>query len=99
MMTNQQSNIANAPLRAKPEVIKMWAGRTKCWMCKHRFEKPVILPVEIPTPGKLQPNYNTEVLFHLQGTHGVPPEAVTKMIFNSIYCIENTMQSVYGEKL
>lgn len=86
-------------LKANPDVIKMWSERTKCWMCKHRFEKPVILPVEKVEHGKLRPNFNVEVLWHLQDTHGIPPEGVIKMIINSIYGIENTMQSVYGETL
>ena len=86
-------------LRANPYMIKMWSERTKCWQCKHKFKQPVILPVKKPERGKLQPNHNPEVLFHLQDTHGIPQEAITRMIFNSIYGIENTMQSVYGERL
>lgn len=83
-------------MKANPAMIKMWSERTKCWMCKHRFDKPVLLPTEHPEHGKLQPNYNVEVLFHLQDTHGIPHDAVPRMILNSIYGIENTMANVYG---
>lgn len=80
-------------------MIRVWSERTKCWMCKHRFEKPVLLPVKKPERGKYEPNYNGEVLFHLEDTHGIPHDAVIRMVFNSIYGIENTMQSVYGESI
>lgn len=83
-------------LKANPELLKMWATRDKCWMCKHKFAKPVILPVEKIEHGKFQPNYNVDVLFHMHDTHGIPREAVPRMIFNSIYGIDNTLQSVYG---
>lgn len=86
-------------LKANREMIEIFATRTKCWMCKHKFEKPLILPVKTPEHGKYQPNYNFEVLFHLQGTHGIPKEAVIRMVSNSIYDVKNTMQSVYGETL
>lgn len=89
----------NDMLTANPSMIKMWSERTKCWMCKHRFDEPVILAVDKPERGKFQPHYNAKVAFHMQDTHGIPHEAVCKMILNSIYSIENTMQSVYGEKL
>ncbi len=83
---------------ANPVMIKMFAERTKCWMCKHKFSKPVILPVENPHRGKFQPNINGEVLFHIEDTHGVPHDAVTRMVINSVYGIENTLESVYGER-
>ena len=38
-------------LIANPEMIKLLANRNKCWMCKHKFEKPVILPVEKASAG------------------------------------------------
>jgi len=79
---------SNTKLRANPEVINMWATCTKCWMCRHRFGKPVILPVEKPGQGKLQPNYNAEVLVHLYDTHAINPETVVDWVFGSIYGLE-----------
>lgn len=72
-------------MKAKPEIIKMWAQRNKCWMCKHRFEEPVILPVKNPKRGKFQPNYNPHVLWHMYDTHGLPPDTVMEWIMGSIY--------------
>lgn len=86
-------------MTANPLILQMWAQRTKCWSCKRRFDKPVLLPVKNPKRGEYQPNYNTEFLFHIKETHGIWPEAVQKMIFNSIYGIESTMQNVFGETL
>jgi hypothetical protein len=83
-------------VHADPNVIKLWSTRTKCWMCKHRFSKPLLLPVQLPQRGVLQPHFNVEILFHVNDTHGIPPEAVVKMVSNSVYGIENTLQSVYG---
>lgn len=77
-------------MKANPQMIKLWSERNKCWMCKHRFKQPVILPVKQIKPGKLQPNYNTEVLFHLHDTHGQDPETVMDWIFGSIYNLELT---------
>lgn len=77
-------------MKANTEVIKMWATRNRCFMCKHKFEQPFILPVENPQRGKFQPNYNTEILFHLYDTHGLSPDIVRDWIFGSIYSIERT---------
>lgn len=77
-------------MKAKPEMIKMWSERNKCWMCKHKFSKPVILPVDKPTKGKFQPHYNAEVMWHMYDTHGLPPEIVTEWIFGSIYGLKLT---------
>lgn len=85
------------PLKANSKMIDMWAKRDKCWMCKHRFGKPVILPTDKPVRGKLQPHYNASVLFHLYDTHGMDPEVVTEWIFGSVYGLELTEVGVkYG---
>lgn len=84
-------------LIANPALIKMWASRNKCWMCKHRFKKPVVLPVEKPKRGVLQPNINSEVSYHMVDTHGMPtPDYVHNYVFNSIYGVKNTMSNLYG---
>lgn len=80
-------NLTNT-LTANPDVIKKWASRDKCWMCKHRFKAPVILPVKVQKPGVYQPNFNPEVLFHLSDTHGLPPETVVAWIKGSVYGLE-----------
>lgn len=77
-------------LKARPEMIQMWSTRDKCWMCKHKFNKPVILPVDKPVRGKLQPNYNVEVFFHLYDTHGIPNDTARDWVFGSIYGLELT---------
>lgn len=78
------------PVSANPEMIKKWATRNKCWMCKHRFDKPVLLPVENPERGKFQPNFNAEILFHVFDTHGIPDDIVREWIIGSIYGMELT---------
>lgn len=87
---------ATTKLIANPDMIKIWVNRTKCWQCKHKFDEPVLLPVKNPERGKLQPNINAKVLYHMKDTHGVPVEGICTMIFNTIYGIENTMQSAFG---
>lgn len=77
-------------MKANPEMIKMWSERNKCWMCKHRFDKAVILPVDKPIRGEYQPNYNAEFLFHLYDTHGLDPQTIRDWIFASIYGLELT---------
>lgn len=79
-MSNRQT-----PHKANPEVIMMWSKRTKCWMCKHRFDKPVILPVDKPERDKFQPNINADVLWHMSDTHGLPPDIVREWIIGSVY--------------
>lgn len=75
---------------ANPSAIEMWSQRTKCWMCKHKFDEPVLIPVDKPIKGKLQPNINAEVLFHLYDTHGLDPEVVRQWIIGSVYNLELT---------
>lgn len=87
-MTHPQPD---STFQANPVIVKMWSERTKCLMCKHRFEKPFILPVEKPERGKFQPNINVEVLFHLQDTHGLPHETVRSWINGSVYGDELTL--------
>lgn len=77
-------------MTANPDMITVWATRNKCWMCKHRFTEPVILPVKSPKPGKFQPNFNVNVLFHLFDTHGIPNDIVRDWITGSIYGQELT---------
>lgn len=71
--------------RANPIMIQKWAKRDKCWMCKHRFSKPVLLPVLKAERGKLQPNINAGGLFHLYDTHGLDPHVVREWLVGSIY--------------
>ena len=77
-------------VKANPDIIKMWAQRDRCWMCKHRFKKPVILPVHKPECGKLQPHYNAEIFWHLWDTHGIPDEIAIGWVFGSVYGLELT---------
>lgn len=72
-------------LTARPEVLMLWSSRTKCVQCKHRFDKPFILPVAQPVAGKFQPNFNTDVLFHMQDTHGIPADVFAEWLTGSIY--------------
>lgn len=66
-------------------------------MCKHRFDKPVLLPVSKPTPGRLNPNVNVDVAIHMIDTHGMPTrDYVHNYVFNSIYGIPHTFQNMYG---
>lgn len=83
---------------ANPEVIELFATRNKCWMCKHRFEKPVLLPVEKPERDKFQPNVNMEILFHLSDTHGLPPETVREWIIGKVYGMEINEMGIKGLK-
>lgn len=71
-----------------------WNERTQCWMCKHRFDAPYVLPVENPEPGRFQPRFNGDALFHMQDTHGLTPDLVTSMIVNSIYELPLTIAAV-----
>jgi hypothetical protein len=72
-------------------VLRKWSNRDKCWMCKHRFEITVLLPVDKIQPGRLQPNISTEVLFHMKDTHGLPPRIVTVWLIGAIYNMELTL--------
>ena len=78
-------------MKANPNMIKMWSERTKCFMCKHKFDKPVILPVEKPERGKFQPNFNIEYIWHLSDTHGIPDDISRRWIIASIYGLERTL--------
>lgn len=80
--------------KARPAILKMWSERSKCWMCKHKFAQPVTLSVEKPERGKFQPNINSEVLWHLYDTHGLPPEIVGEWIIASVYGMEKTEMGV-----
>lgn len=75
-------------MTANPTMIQIWATRDKCWSCKHRFEKLVILPVKKIKPGIFQPNINVEVLVHVYDTHGIPPDILRNWIIGSIYDLE-----------
>ena len=75
---------------ADPKVIKEFATRTKCLMCKHKFDKPVILPVDSPVHGKFQPNFNVDVAWHIQDTHGIDHATFRHWIVASIYGDELT---------
>lgn len=81
---------------ANPDMIELFAKRDRCWMCKHKFERPVILPVDKPERGKFQPNINTEVLWHLKDTHGQVPEVVRSWILGSVYGQELTLTGAKG---
>lgn len=82
--------------KANPNMIKMWSERTKCWMCRHRFTEPVVLPVKQPQRGKFQPNISAEVLFHMSDTHGLPPETVRQWIIGSVYSMELSLFGIKG---
>lgn len=66
-------------------VLLTLAERTKCWMCKRAFDRPVLLPVETDDRGQFRPNVNPTVLFHLSDTHGVPADTVYEWIVGSVY--------------
>lgn len=72
-------------MKANPEMIKMWASRTKCLYCKHRFSEPLILPVKKPKRDKLQPHFSAEWLLHIFDTHGYPITNFCGWVFDSIY--------------
>lgn len=71
--------------QAKPEILTMLTTRTKCFSCKHRFDKPYILPVDNPKPDRFQPNINVETLVHHKETHGIPPDIQIKWIIGMVY--------------
>lgn len=75
-------------MTANAEVIRMWATRDKCLMCKHKFDKSFILPVDKPVRGEFQPNFNVEAIFHLSDTHGIPHDISRRWITGSIYGLE-----------
>lgn len=85
-------------LKANPSMILMWAKRDKCWQCKHKFEKPVILPIdkEKQRAGILQPNINPEVLWHVQETHGIPAPTTQDWILGSVYGMELNEVGIKG---
>jgi hypothetical protein len=86
-------------LKANPDVLKAWSERTKCWMCKHKFNQPAVLPVKRLQRGASQPNINVGWAVHMMDTHGMPTrDYVHNYIFNSIYGIENTMSNLYGSE-
>lgn len=86
-------------MQAQPEMIQMFATRTKCHMCRHKFEKPYILPVEKIEAGKFQPNFNAEVSLHLQDTHGIPYKIFYNWIVGAIYGQELTLTGNKGFNL
>lgn len=81
-------------MTANPAVIQMFSARTKCWQCKHRFARPVLLPVKEPKRGKFQPNINSEVLWHVQETHGIDPGITYEWVVGTIYGQELTLFGV-----
>ncbi len=82
---DQINKYGGKTMKANPVIIKLFAERKKCWMCKHQFEQPVLLPVKSPERNKFQPNINTKALFHLKDTHGLPPEIVAGWIKGACY--------------
>jgi hypothetical protein len=83
---------------ANSAVLQFWTVRDKCWMCKHRFEKHVLLPVVKKERGAFQPNINIEVLFHLADTHGLPADTVREWIIGSVYNMEINEIGIKGFK-
>lgn len=79
---------------ANPEVIELLSKRDKCWSCRHKFSKSVILPVDKPQRGKYQPNYNPEFFYHLYETHGIPDDIARDWIFGLTYGLELTEMGV-----
>ena len=86
-------------MKANPQIIQMFANRTKCHMCKHKFEKPYILPVEKIESGAFKPNFNVEVSYHLQDTHGIPYKTFYNWIAGAVYEQELTLFSNKGFNL
>lgn len=74
-------------VKANPAVIKVWAERTKCAMCKHRKEEGHILP-----EGKYYPSPSW--LFHYEDTHGFPHDMLHKYIWNSVYGLPNELKNI-----
>jgi len=73
-------------LKVIPEAIKLWAGRTKCCMCKHRKDEGHILP-----RGEFWPSPSWMV--HYEDTHGMPHDMVIKIIQRSVYGLDLEMNS------
>ena len=78
-------------MKANPEIIQKWATQTKCLMCKHKFDKSAILPVDKPERGKFQPNFNIEYIWHLSDTHGIPDDISRQWITATVYGDEFTL--------
>jgi hypothetical protein len=78
-------------MKANPKLLHQLTTRTKCVACKHKLDKPYILPVEKVVPGKFQPNFNTAALFHMKDTHGIAPEIFTDWLAGAIYDQELTI--------
>ena len=72
-------------MKANQEILKMFATRNKCFMCKRKFDKPFILPVEKNASGVFKPNLNAKVAFHVSDTHGIPYQTFYDWITGSIY--------------
>lgn len=83
-------------MKANPAMIEKLASRNKCWMCKHKFDKPVLLPVDTLKQGEYQPNVNVEVLFHMSDTHGLPAETVREWIIGAVYGMELVLTGIRG---
>lgn len=66
------------------DFLKLWdmlQTRTTCFMCKKKFPKGIMKK----HPGKTKPLSHFlkgDFCFHLQSTHGIPPEAFLGMIMD-----------------
>lgn len=62
--------------------FKYFAMRTKCWMCKEKFDKPIYYASGGPrtfSKGK----WNIPWLIHINQTHGIPPDIMAQIVFRN----------------
>lgn len=78
-------------MKANPGMIKMWAERRKCAMCKHRKDEGHILP-----KGEFYPS--PAWMFHYEDTHGFPHDIAIKFIWNGVYGLPTDLASLSGGK-
>lgn len=74
-------------MKANPLIIKQWAERKKCLMCKHGKDEGHMLP-----RGKYWPS--PAWLFHYQDTHGLDHQDTYMWIFQSAYQTEDGVSAL-----
>jgi hypothetical protein len=75
----------NPTLTADSAALNGLATRSKCYRCRKRFDRPPVLPVQHPVPGRFRPRFNPEWVHHMHDTHGIPPETWVVSLLSTVY--------------
>ena len=78
-------------MTASHDRILYWANRTKCGLCRKRFDAGFLLPVEKIEHNVLHPNFNMDIVFHWYDTHGIWPDILMDWLIGSVYNMELTL--------